>query len=132
MRHSASFRLFIVLVLVISSVQTAWASKRESRVPLQGCRGHYAASGSARYVAIRSEKKKTDGEELVIDIKNVPLTPGTTLFVFVADVPVGTIKLDSKQSGTLTMTSSSGKYVPPLEPGTSVVVKTAKGQYVMW
>lgn len=132
MNSFASFRLLIIAILVMSYGQNSWASKRESRVPLQGCRGHYAASGSARHVAIRGEKKTTDAEELIIEIKNVPLTPGTTLVVYITEEAVGTIKLDSKQSGTLTLSSSSGKFVPPLEAGTSIVVKTVDGRYVMW
>jgi len=132
MHRFASFRLFMTALVIMSFAPSVWASKRESRVPLQGCRGHYAASGSARHVTIRGEKKTTDSEELIVEIKNVPLKPGTTLIVYMTDEPVGTIKLDSKQSGSLTLSSSSGKFVPPLEPGTSIVVKTVQGRYVMW
>ena len=131
MRQIAQFRFLLLFGFLVLWTHPAWAYKTESRIPLMGCRGHYSASGSARYVKIRSEKK-TDEEELQIVIHNVPLKPGTVLFVFVAEEPVGTIKLDSKQSGKLTLTSSFGKFVPPITSGTSVIVKTVDGRYVMW
>jgi len=110
----------------------AWAYKRENRIPLSGCRGHYAASGTARYVAKRGEPKTPDQEEMIVEIKNVPLSPGTTLVVYVTDEAVGTIKLDSKQGGTLKLTSAYKKFVPPLDESTSVVLKTVDGRMVMW
>ena len=125
-------RFCLVALLLFLMVSPVWAYKKESKIPLIGCRGHYAASGSARYVALRKESKQVDGEELIVEVNNVPLRPGTTLIVYVTDEPVGTIKLDAKQSGSLTLTSSYGKFVPPIEPGTSVVVKTVDGRFVMW
>ena len=112
--------------------QQALAYKRENRIPLSGCRGHFAASGTARYVANRNESKTQDREELIVEIKNVPMRPGTTLVVYVTDEAVGTIKLDAKQGGTLKLTSSFNKFVPPLDESTSVVLKTVDGRMVMW
>ena len=132
MRSSTLFRLCLIVVVVLSFEAPAWAYKRENRIPLIGCRGHFAASGSARYVLVRDEKKADDREEMIVEIRNVPLRPGTTLVVYVTDEAVGTIKLDAKQSGTLTLTSSFKKYVPPIDAGTSVVLKTIDGRFVMW
>lgn len=96
-----------------------------------GCRGYYAASGSARYVRIRQERK-LDEEELIVEVKNVPLAVGTILVVYIGEEVIGTIKLDAKLSGTLKVATSFGKFVPAIEPGTNVVVKTVNGRYVMW
>ena len=112
--------------------EPACAYKRESRIPLSGCRGHFAASGSARFVAMRNEPRQTDHEELIIEIKNVPLPPGTNLIVYVSDEYVGFINLNAKQSGSLTLTSSFGKIVPEITAGTSVFIKTIDGRDVMW
>ncbi len=110
----------------------AWAYKRENRIPLSGCRGHFAASGTARYVAKHKEPKTPDQEEIIVEINNVPMRPGTILVVYVTDEAVGTIKLDAKQGGTLKLTSSSNKFIPPLDESTSVVLKTVDGRMVMW
>ena len=125
-------RLSLLIAVVLSWESSAWAYKRESRIPLVGCRGHFAASGAARYVLVRDELKTPDREETIIEVTNVPLKPGTTLVVYVTDEAVGTIKLDAKQSGSLTLKSSYKKYVPPIDAGTSVVVKTVDGRFVMW
>ena len=122
----------IVFTLFFSLAEPAYAYKRESRVPLSGCRGHFAASGSARFVAMQNEPRQIDHEELIIEIKNVPLRPGTKLIVYVSDEAVGSISLNAKQSGSLTLTSSFGKVVPEITAGTSVMIKTIDGRDVMW
>ena len=122
----------LVVTLFFLLAEPACAYKRESRIPLSGCRGHFAASGSARFVAMRNEPRQTDHEELIIEIKNVPLRPGTKLIVYVSDDPVGSISLNAKQSGSLTLTSSFGKVVPEITAGTSVMIKTIDGRDVMW
>ena len=132
MRCVATLRVFMILTFVLALTDTASAFKKQERVPLLGCRGHFAASGSAIYTTLRGEPKTPDGEQLEIEIRNVPLRPGTTLFVYVAEQPVGSIKLDAKQGGTISLNSSFGKFVPPVGPGTSVVVKTVDGKPVLW
>ena len=132
MRVSTLVRLCCVVAIFASSAAPVWAYKRENRIPLTGCRGHFAASGSARYVLLRDEPKTEDREELIVEVKNVPLKPGTTLIVYVTDEAVGTIKLDARQSGSLKLTSAYKKFIPPLDAGTSVVLKTVNGRFVMW
>jgi hypothetical protein len=124
-------RLFLFAFLTLSLAEPAWAYRWESRIPLMGCRGHYAASGSARYIRIRGENK-TSSEQLVIEIRNVPLPPGTILVVYVEDEAIGTIRLNEKQAGQLILESSFRKFIPPIDAGTNVVVKTVQGRDVMW
>lgn len=128
---TALLRFFFAGYFLFATLQPAWAFRTESRIPLVGCRGFYAASGSAKYVRVRQERK-LDEEELVVEVKNVPLAVGTTLVVFVGDEVIGTIKLDSRLSGSLKVATAFGKFVPSIEPGTSVFVKTVDGRYVMW
>lgn len=127
-----SVRVCLFLVMVQTLTSESWAFKREMRIPLLGCRGHYTASGAAKYLAIRNVPKEKDREELVIEIDNVPLKPGTVLVVYVGDEQIGSIKLDAKGSGSLTLTSDFRKYVPPLDVGTTIMLKTIEGRLVMW
>ncbi len=124
--------LCLFTAFVLLSDGQAWAYKRETRIPLSGCRGHFAASGTARYVSKQNETKTPDQEDIIVEINNVPMRPGTILVVYVTDEAVGTIKLDAKQGGTLKLTSSSKKFIPPLDESTSVVLKTVDGRMVMW
>jgi hypothetical protein len=124
------FCVFVAAVQLLTA--DAWAYKTEIRLPLIGCRGHFAAAGTARFHVLRGEPKIDDQEELLIEIKNVPLAPGTILVVYVSDEVVGNITLNGKQSGSLKLTSALRKFVPPLDPGTSVMVKTVDGRLIMW
>jgi len=132
MQRFCLIHLCLIAGFVLFFDGQAWAYKRQNRIPLSGCRGHYAASGTARYVATRNEPRTPDQEEMIVEVKNVPLRPGTTLVVYVTDEAVGTIKLDANQGGTLKLTSAYKKFVPPLDEGTSVVLKTVDGRMVMW
>jgi len=125
-------RLLLTTLISLSFAIPASAINTESRIPLMGCRGHYAASGSARYVTIRNEQKKADEEITTIEIENVPLPPGTVLVVYVSDKQVGIIKLDAKQAGKLTLKSGSKSYPPPIDPATTVHIKTRAGKLVLW
>lgn len=131
-RRSTSVRLLITTILSLSFGFPASSGALESRIPLMGCRGHFAASGSARYVTIRNEQKKADQEITTIEITNVPLPPGTVLVIYITDKQVGTIKLDANQSGKLTLKSSFKQSPPPITPGTDVHVKTREGKLIMW
>ena len=132
MQRLCLIRLCLIAGFVFVFDGQAWAYKRENRIPLSGCRGHFAASGTARYVAKRSEPKTPDQEEMIVEVNNVPMRPGTILVVYVTDEVVGTIKLDAKQGGTLKLTSSFNKFIPPLDESSSVVLKTVDGRMVMW
>ncbi len=125
-------KLCLIAGFILMFDDQAWAYKRENRIPLSGCRGHFAASGTARYIAKNKEPKTPDQEEIIVEISNVPMRPGTVLVVYVTDEMIGTIKLDAKQGGTLRLTSSSNKFIPPLDESTSVVLKTVDGRMVMW
>ena len=126
----------IRFLAVLSGLQcltnSAWAFKREIRVPLMGCRGHYAASGFARSVEVFSEANEKDRQEFVIQMRNVPLTPGTVLVVYVGDESVGNITLDAKQSGSIKITSDKHRHVPKLDWGTSVILTKIDGSIVSW
>ena len=121
-----------VVASLVLFASPAWASKQTTKVNLIGCRGHFAASGWARHVVTRNEQKTPDQEETVVHISNVPLPTGTNLFVYIADEAVGTIKLDKERGGSLKFTSGIRKFVPSIDYGTSIEVKTVDGRLVMW
>ena len=120
------------LALVSCWSTPAWAFKRDVRIPLLGCRGHFNASGSARSLTVRNEPSTLKLDELTIEVRNVPLKPGTVLVVYVDDETVGNIVLNSRQSGTLKITSETRKFVPTINWGTSVLVKKVDGSIVIW
>src|SRR5436309_267869 len=127
MLRLCAVRVCLLLIAVHVLASPSWAFKREMRIPLIGCRGHFAGSGTARYLAIRNVAKEKDREELIVEIANVPLKAGTVLIVYVGDEQIGNIKLNAKRSGSLTLTSEFRKFVPPLDPGTTVTLKTIDG-----
>lgn len=132
MRHVLLIRLLCLVVAIEFFATPAWAYKRENRIPLVGCRGYFAASGAARYFAIRNVPKEKDREEILIEIHNVPLKPGTVLVVYIGEEAVGKITLDAKQSGSLKRISDDRVAIQPIEPGATVFIKTVDGRLVMW
>jgi hypothetical protein len=132
MRHAWLVRAICFLCLIQCLTAPAWAYKRETRIPLLGCRGHFAASGNARFVEVRSERSVRDHDELIIDIKNVPLRPGTVLVVYVSNEAVGNITINSKLSGSLTLKAEGLQYLPSVNLGTSVVLTKLDGSLVLW
>lgn len=81
---------------------------------------------------VRGEPNVKDHEVLIVDVKNVPLPPGTVLSVQVNEDVVGNITLDDKQSGKLRLTSLKRKNLPKLDWGTSVNLKKIDGSLVTW
>ena len=69
---------------------------------------------------------------LVIDVKNVPLTPGTVLVVYVGEESLGHLMLDSKRDGTFRLKSDPRTFVPKLTRGSSVTLKKLDGSLVIW
>lgn len=124
-------RLTCFLALLQLLVTPAWAYKLESRVPLFGYRGNITAKGSARYMGKFREPDTRHFEELVIEVKYVPLTPGTVLAVYVDKEMIGQLTITEHQTGTLRVTSEQRKYVPPIEPGSSVRLMKTDGTIVM-
>lgn len=127
-------RIFGLCVLIIVSQglgRSVPAFEKETRIPLVGCRQYSAAYGAAKLYEIRRVTKEKDREELVIEINNVPLPPGTVLVVDVDKEQIGKITLNSKRSGRLKLTSEFRKYIPSITPGTSVTVTTIEGRLVM-
>src|SRR5437762_1620847 len=102
-------RCCLVLLVLQSIAPCVRAYQHELRVPLVGSREYYNASGSARLFEIRRVTRERDREELVIEVNNVPLTPGTVLVVYIGDEQVGKITLNSKRSGSLKLTSDFRK-----------------------
>jgi hypothetical protein len=45
---------------------------------------------------------------------------------------VGKVTLDARQSGNLKLTSEFRKYIPPINPGATVTLKTVDGRMVIW
>ncbi len=131
MLHRCLLRLLLLLLVAEVLASPALAYQRESRVPLFGCARYFAASGSAKSFEIRQVSKEKDREVLVIEINNVPLRPGTLLIVFVNGENIGQVTLNSKRGATFKVESDFGKYVPTIEPGTLVEIKTADGRLVI-
>ena len=67
----------------------------------------------------------------MVEIRNVPIKPGTTLLVYVSEILVGTIKLDAARNGKLKVVASSRNFVPPISAGTVVEIKTIDGHQVL-
>lgn len=105
---------------------------KESRVPLFGCHEYFNASGSARYEAKRNEQHVARSEVLTIDIKNVPLKPGTVLVVYIDNEQMGKITLDARQSARFVISNETHRHVPIISAGSIVMIKKPTGQIVMW
>lgn len=131
MWHAQPIRLFIFVFVVHCVTATTWADERATRIPLFGCRGHFAASGDARYIDVRNEAGVKDRQDLIIEIKNVPLRPGTVLVVYVNDEMLGNITLDSRQGGTFKLSSEDRRFVPKLNYGTNVMITKIDGRLVI-
>ena len=132
MNHGWLVRLLCFLTLTTFGASPLWAEKRELRIPLFGCRGHFTASGAARYVEIRREKGVKDHDDLTIEVKNVPLPPGTVLSVHIEEEVIGSITLNNELSGKLMLTSLNRKTMPRLDWGTSIKLKKIDGSLVIW
>lgn len=131
MRLKFLIPLFCLIMAIQSSASFAWAFERETRVPLVGSNQYFAASGSARLYEIRRVNKQKDREELVVDVKNVPLKPGSVLVVSVDEEQIGKIVLSAKRSGSLKLTSEFRRTIPSVTAGTSVTITTLEGRLVM-
>jgi len=80
---------------------------------------------------VRNIASTRNHDELIVEIKNVPLPPGTTLVVYVGDELIGDFKLDARQSGSVKLDSEK-RFVPSIEPGSMVTLKTVEGKLVCW
>ena len=120
-----------MMSIVLFCVTPVFAYKSQQRVPLSGYDKYFLATGSAKYTTIANEPKMADHEELVVEIRNVPIKPGTTLLVYVSEILVGKIKLDAARNGKLKVVASSRNFVPPISAGTFVEIKTIDGHQVL-
>jgi hypothetical protein len=132
MRINSAVRAGLFLLVIVCTANPAWAYKRNFRIPLMASHGFYTASGTARYIAKFNEPNVTRYEELTIEVKNVPLVPGTVLVVEIDGETIGNFTLDRRQSGTLTITSETRKYIPNITSGSGVMVKKVDGTIVIW
>lgn len=131
MRIRLLARICFLAIAVQALVSSASAFEKETRIPLVGYNKYLAASGSARLYEIRRVAKQKDREEVVVEVKNVPLTPGTVLVVNIDNEQVGNLTLNAKRSGTFKLTSDARKFIPKIDAGTSVTVTTVDGHLVM-
>lgn len=131
MQVSWVVRFCCLLFVVHASATSASAYHRDYRVPLFGYHGNVTAMGSARYVGQFNEPNVKYLEELTIDVKFVPLTPGTVLVVYVDKEMVGTLTITNRQTGSLKVTSEERKYVPKIEAGTMVKLTKLDGTIVI-
>lgn len=131
MSQKLCLRFCLVIAISVCLTNHAWAYKRENRIILRGADKYFLATGEAKSLEVRREIKQKDREELTIELKNVPMKPGTVLVVFFADEEVGKITLDDKRSGQLKLSSETQKHVPLIGPGSVVHIKTPEGRTVV-
>lgn len=131
MRWSWPVRLCCLTILMHSVATPAFAYKHESRVPLSGFRGYFTASGSARYLGKFNERDTKHFEELAIEVKNVPVVPGTVLTVYVDNEMMGTLTVTKHQTGLLKVTSEQRKFIPRIDAGSSVKLMKVDGTIVV-
>lgn len=123
----------IGLILTVAAwPSTAEAIFHRKQLPLIGCRGYHTAKGTVTYTSSLGEKDSPDGQKLVIVVENVPLPPGTELLVFVHEVEVGTLKLDRRRGGQVTIEPSFRRPAPSITNGSFVVLKLINGTNVVW
>lgn len=132
MNRTGIVRLVALVVGIHCLTNLAWANKREVRLPLHGCKGHFELRGEARSTETWAETNRKDHKELVIEVRNIPLRPGTLLVVFVGDESIGNITVDARQRGYLKITSEQQKYVPMLDWGTSVMLTKVDGSIISY
>jgi len=127
-------RAAVVGLILAAAVwpSTAEAKHLKTLLPLSGCRGYHTAKGMATYTSSLGEKDHPDGNKLVVVVENVPLPPGTELLVFVHEVEVGTLKLDKRRGGQLTIEPTFRRPAPSINSGSYVVLKLIDGTNVVW
>lgn len=128
-----TLKLLGIVVVVQALSMSAFAYTKEVRLPLAGCRGYFAASGSATYKEVFADSTQKASRELVVEIQNMPLPPGTVLVISVDEQTIGKVTLDSRRNATLRLTNTnSQKKIAPLEWGTRVNVTKVDGTIVIW
>lgn len=133
MCHNGLLRLIACLAGLQLLTCPAWAYKFELKVPLTGCLGYFSATGSARHIRYLNEPNFKNHDEVIVEIKNVPLPPGTVLVVNFENEMIGKITLDKRRCGTLKLTSEdAGVVVPRMTVGTSVMLTKVDGSIVTW
>jgi hypothetical protein len=132
MRQLLRLAVIGLIGIGVISPQPAAAVFSRTRLPLQGCRGFLAATGSVTYTKSYAETDMPDGEKLVITVNNVPLTPGTELLVYIHEKEVGSLKLDKRRSGRFEIKSSFRRLAPPITSGSFIVLMLDDGTKVMW
>ena len=130
-----SIRSTVRLLACVLAVQglsiSSSAYEREVKVPLSGSDAYYKAGGTAKLVTIWGEAGRLDREDLTIQVKHVPLPPGTVLVVNVGEHTVGHLVLDARQSGILKISAEGRKSVLRLTYGTTILLTTIDGKNVM-
>ena len=132
MARSWMVRLFAALLVLQTLCEPALAYKKEVRLPLAGCRGFFAASGSATYTEVIADATQKASYELFVEIKNMPLPPGTILVVSVDEQTIGRVTLDSRRNASLRLTGDKKKIIAPLNWGSQVNLTKVDGTVVVW
>ncbi len=127
-------KLFLIaLVSFVTCVSfPAEAATFHVEFPLAGKNLYGAASGTVSFTEFIGEPKRDDGTELTIEVKNVPLPPGTELRVYVHEMEVGKFKLTKDRSGKFALQAKYPKSTPRLKTGSLVSVKLEDGTIVVW
>ena len=125
-------RSFGVLLILQMLCTPALAYKKEIRLPLAGCREYFAASGSATYTEVIADATQKASYELFVEIKNMPLPPGTVLVVLIDEQTIGRVTLDSRRRASLRLTGDKKKIIAPLNWGSQVNLTKVDGTVVVW
>ncbi|MBM4074616.1 MAG: hypothetical protein FJ267_03120 [Planctomycetes bacterium] len=120
------------LVLSYSEARRIQAAVVKTKISLVGYGRYQHAKGSVSYVSKIGEADTPDEQKLTIRVENVPLGAGRELFVYVHEKVIGTIKLDQKRNGELTIETKYGKFAPSVNASSFVAVKLSDGSCVLW
>ena len=124
---------WIAILTLISAVPfPTEAALFHVQFPLNGRHEYRMGSGMITFSESVGEQKRDDGTILTIDVKNVPLPPGTELFVYIHETEVGKFKLTKQRTGRFVLEAKYPKSTPRIQTGSFVTLKLDDGTIVIW
>lgn len=119
-------------LFLITLCGPAFAYTKEVRLPIAGRGRYFAGSGSATYTEVIADNVRKGSRELVVEITNMPLPPGTVLVIAIEEKTIGRVTLDSRRSATFRLTAENYKTIPILNWGSQVNLTKVDGTIVAW
>jgi hypothetical protein len=113
--------LFSALLLLgfIAPVQEASANDADKKISLSPSPLYPSAKGKAKY------RDRGDEQEFQVEVEKIRSLSGQTVTIVVDGVAVGTAKVSISGKARYEVNSDRGGNVPVIEPGSTVVVRTA-------